>query len=63
MTERRPCGHSYIMPKTTIALPQAKGTKYDKQYPPFICLLWHYKASASRVYIILLYEDEQKREK
>ena len=30
MTERRPCGHSYVMPKTTISLPQAKGTKYDK---------------------------------
>lgn len=30
MTERRPCGHSYVMPKTTIALPQDKGTKYDK---------------------------------
>lgn len=28
MTERRPCGHSYVMPKTTISLPQAKGTKY-----------------------------------
>lgn len=30
MTERRPCGHSYIMPKTAISLPQDKGTKYDK---------------------------------
>ena len=30
MTERRPCGHSYVMPKTTISLRQAKGTKYDK---------------------------------
>lgn len=28
MTERRPCGHSYVMPKTTISLPQDKGTKY-----------------------------------
>lgn len=30
MTERRPCGHSYIIPKTAISLPQDKGTKYDK---------------------------------
>ena len=39
MTERRPCGHSYVMPKTTIALPQDKGTKYDKHniHPSSAC--------------------------
>ena len=39
MTERRPCGHSDIMPKTTISLPQAKGTKYDKHniHPSSVC--------------------------
>ena len=39
MTKRRPCGHSYIMPKTTIALPQDKGTKYDKHniHPSSAC--------------------------
>ncbi len=39
MTERRPCGHSYVMPKTAISLLQNKGTKYDKHniHPSSAC--------------------------